>query len=57
LHEQAEVYNLVTVEQVRVMADELRQRSLPLCHHPCIVRRWQDILEQIFSFLAEEDIT
>jgi DNA-binding transcriptional ArsR family regulator len=46
LQEQAEVYNLVTVEQVRVMADELRQRILEeLRDQPRTVTQVGEILD------------
>jgi DNA-binding transcriptional ArsR family regulator len=46
LQEQAEVYNLTTVEQVRVMADELRQRILEeLRDEPRTVTQVGEILE------------
>ena len=46
MQEQAEVYNLVTVEQVRVMADELRQRILEeLRDQPRTVTQVGEILD------------
>jgi DNA-binding transcriptional ArsR family regulator len=46
MQDQAEVYNLITVEQVRVMADELRQRILEeLREQPRTVTQVGEILD------------